>query len=176
MLPEAVPVLSWGPSLDRRPLGHPQLRGEPEDQGNPSWLRLCDLTASRRLSSRRAAPWRRLLCQRAGGAANSTRSRSHCDLVLGVKARLQQGKVLKVSQPQSGPAERRSAPFLPPPAPTALPQHWKDLYGMMTTPPRYLLCSEGRHLGGGIRAVGSHRPGGSTVTSSRKASRAARRS
>ena len=128
VLSAAVPVLSWGPSPDRGPLGHPQLRREPEDQGNPSWLRLCYQTATRRQSSRRSAPWRRVVCLRAGGAA----APQGPGRLLIVKARLQHGKVLKVSQPQSGPAERRSYPFLSPPSPTSLPQHWKDLYGMMT--------------------------------------------
>lgn len=59
-----------------------------------------------------------------------------------------------------------------------LPLSWNPLPSTTvgSSPPPYLLCWEGRHFGGAIRAVGSHRPGGSTVTSSRKASKAARRS
>lgn len=43
-------------------------------------------------------------------------------------------------------------------------------------PPAYLLCRAGRQLGGGIRALGSHFLGGSTVSSSRNASSPAMRS
>ena len=43
-------------------------------------------------------------------------------------------------------------------------------------PPAYLLCGDGRQLVGGIRALGSHFPGGSTVSSSRNTSIPAMRS
>lgn len=47
---------------------------------------------------------------------------------------------------------------------------------MHALPPAHLLCGDGRQLGGGIRALGSHFPGGSTVSSSRNASIPAMRS
>lgn len=37
-------------------------------------------------------------------------------------------------------------------------------------PQGYLLCGDGKQLGGGIRALASHFPGGSTVSSSRNTS------
>lgn len=45
-----------------------------------------------------------------------------------------------------------------------------------TLPPAYLLFSDSKQLGGGIRALGSHFPGGSTISSSRNTSIPAMRS